>query len=89
MVLVLVARIQGAHYQQWERYWTEVYEVLTSLGYEISDKNKLVGEAKGEKVKDAIYDFYDDRRNNLDDTLVFYYLVMEYLMLTGRCTCIV
>ena len=32
---------------------TEVYEVLSSLGYEISDKNKLVGEAKGEKVKDA------------------------------------
>ena len=51
----------------------EVYEVLTSLGYEISDKNKLVGEAKGEKVKDAIYDFFDDRTNNLDDTLVFYY----------------
>ena len=25
---------------------TEVYEVLTSLGYGISDKNKLVGEAK-------------------------------------------
>jgi uncharacterized caspase-like protein len=32
-----------------------------------------IGEAKGEKVKDAIYDFFDDRRNNLDDTLVFYY----------------
>ena len=51
----------------------EVYEVLTSLGYEISHTNKLVGEAKGEKVKDAIYDFFDDKRNNLDDTLVFYY----------------
>ena len=51
----------------------EVYEILTSLGYEISDKNKLVGEAKGEKVKDAIYDFFDDKRNNLDDTLLFYY----------------
>jgi len=34
---------------------TEVYKVLSSLGYEISDKNKLLGEAKGEKVKDAIY----------------------------------
>ena len=37
---------------------TEIYEVLSSLGYEIPDKNKLVGEAKGEKVKDAIYDFF-------------------------------
>jgi hypothetical protein len=42
-------------------------------GYEISDKNKLVGEAKGEKVKDAIYDFFDDIRNIPDDTLLFYY----------------
>jgi tetratricopeptide (TPR) repeat protein len=52
---------------------TEVYEVLRSLGYEISNRNKLVGEAKGEKLRDAIYDFFDDKRNNLDDTLVFYY----------------
>ena len=50
---------------------TEIYEVLSSLGYEISDK--LVGEAKGERVRDAIYDFFDDKRNNLDDTLLFYY----------------
>lgn len=28
---------------------TEIYEVLSSLGYEISDKCKLIGEAKGEK----------------------------------------
>jgi len=51
----------------------EVYDVLTSLGYEISDKNKLVGEAKGEKLRDAIYDFFEDRTNNPDDTLLFYY----------------
>ena len=35
----------------------EIYDVLSSLGYEISDKFRLVGEAKGEKVRDAIYDF--------------------------------
>ena len=52
---------------------TEIYKVLSSLGYEVSDKNKLVGEAKGEKVKDAIYDFFDDIRNIPDDTLLFYY----------------
>ena len=51
----------------------EVSEVLSSLGYEISDKFKLVGEAKGEKVRDAIYDFFDNINNNLDDTLLFYY----------------
>ncbi len=52
---------------------TEMYKVLESLGYEISDKNKLLGEAKGEKVEDAIYDFFSDSKSNLDDTLLFYY----------------
>jgi uncharacterized caspase-like protein len=47
--------------------------LLSTLGYEVSDKNKLVGEAKGEKVKDAIYDFFDDIRNIPDDPLLFYY----------------
>jgi hypothetical protein len=51
----------------------EVYDVLTSLGYEIADKNKLIGKAMGTKVKDTIYDFFGDKRNNFDDTLVFYY----------------
>ena len=51
----------------------EVCEILSKLGYEISDKNKLVGEADGEKVKDAIYDFFGDIRTNPDDTLLFYY----------------
>jgi uncharacterized caspase-like protein len=27
----------------------------------------------GAKVKDTIYDFFDDRRDNPDDTLLFYY----------------
>ncbi|MFY9797655.1 MAG: pentapeptide repeat-containing protein [Candidatus Nitrosopolaris sp.] len=52
---------------------TEVYKVLSSLGYEISDKNKLLGEVKGIEVKDAIYDFFGDIRVNPDDTLLFYY----------------
>lgn len=51
----------------------EIYEVLSSLGYEVSDKFRLVGEAKGEKVRDSIYDFFDNVNNNLDDTLLFYY----------------
>jgi hypothetical protein len=49
---------------------TEIYQVLSSLGYEISDKYRLVGEAKGEKVKDVIYDFLDDIRNIPDDTII-------------------
>jgi uncharacterized caspase-like protein len=51
----------------------EVYDVLTSLGYEISDKNKLIGKAMGTKIKDTIYDFFDDKTDNPDDTLLFYY----------------
>jgi hypothetical protein len=45
----------------------EVYDVLTSLGYEISDENKLIGKAMGTKVN-AIYDFFDNKRDNPDDT---------------------
>ncbi|HXX97362.1 MAG TPA: caspase family protein [Candidatus Bathyarchaeia archaeon] len=52
---------------------TEVYEVLSSLGFEISEKNKLAGEAKWEKVRDTIYDFFVNSRNAPDDTLLFYY----------------
>jgi hypothetical protein len=51
----------------------EVYGALRALGYNISDNNKLVGEAEGQKVKDAIYDFFDDVKNSPDDTLLFYY----------------
>jgi uncharacterized caspase-like protein len=52
---------------------TEVYEVLSSLGFDISEKNKLAGEAKWEKVRDTIYDFFVNNRNGHDDTLLFYY----------------
>ena len=52
---------------------TEIYKVLNSLGYEISDKNKLIGEAKGTKLKETIEDFFDNDTNHLDDTLLFYY----------------
>lgn len=51
----------------------EVYKVLTKQRYNIPDKNRLVGEAKGEKLKDAIYDFFGNRNIHPDDTLVFYY----------------
>ena len=48
----------------------EVHEV--SLGFEIFEKNKLVGEAKWEKVRDTIYDFFVNNRNGHDDTLLFF-----------------
>lgn len=43
---------------------TEIYEVLSALGYEITDKNKLVGEADRNKVRNAIYDFFDVNANH-------------------------
>ncbi len=51
----------------------DMYEVLSSLDYEISDENNLIGEAKGEKIKDAIDDFFSDSNSKPDDTLLFYY----------------
>jgi len=42
----------------------KMYELLECLGYDISENNKLMGEAKEEKVKDAIYDFFLDEVTN-------------------------
>ena len=51
----------------------EIYEVLMSLGYRIPDNKKLVGQVKGNQIKDAIYDFFDDETINSQDTILFYY----------------
>jgi uncharacterized caspase-like protein len=50
-----------------------IYNLLNSLGYEISDKNKLVGHVLGENMRDAIIDFFTDEKIEPDDTLLFYY----------------
>ena len=51
----------------------KLYELLQSLGYEISDNHKLIGYVKFDRMRDAIYDFFGDINNNPDDTLLFYY----------------
>ena len=51
----------------------EMYEVLKSLGYQIPHNNKLVGQVKGNQIKDAIYDFFGDETINSQDTILFYY----------------
>lgn len=50
-----------------------MYGLLDSLGYEISENNKLIGKVEGEKVKDRIYDFFHNKYVHPDDTLLFYY----------------
>jgi hypothetical protein len=64
----------------------EVYEVLTSLGYEISDENRLIGKAMGTKVKDTIYDFFDDKRNDDKSHYFSIILVMACLAMTETFT---
>jgi hypothetical protein len=51
----------------------EICEVLKSLGYQIPDNNKLVGQVKGNQIKNAIYDFFGDETVNIQDTILFYY----------------
>jgi hypothetical protein len=51
----------------------EMCELLKSLGYEISDNNKLIGYVKFDTMREAIYDFFDNANSKADDTLVFYY----------------
>ncbi|MFZ0513919.1 MAG: caspase family protein [Candidatus Nitrosopolaris sp.] len=36
----------------------KMYELLKSQKYDISEKNKLVGEANWEKIRNTIYDFF-------------------------------
>jgi hypothetical protein len=59
----------------------EIYEVLKSLGYQIHDNSKLVGQVKGNQIKDTIYDFFGNENINSQDTILFIIRVMEYLTL--------
>ncbi|MGA9154632.1 MAG: hypothetical protein WBZ36_28960 [Candidatus Nitrosopolaris sp.] len=64
----------------------KVYDLLTSLGYEISDQNKLIGKALGTKVKDTIYDFFDNKE--IIQTIHYFsiILVMACLAMTETFT---
>jgi hypothetical protein len=44
----------------------KMFKALSSLDFEIPDENKLLGEAKGEKIKDVIDDFFSDSKSNPD-----------------------
>jgi hypothetical protein len=51
----------------------EVYNLLSSLGYEIHDKNKMIGYVQGENLRDTLIDFFTDEKIEPEDILVFYY----------------
>jgi hypothetical protein len=51
----------------------EMYELLKSLGYEILDNHKLVGQVEFDTMREAIYDFFDNAHTKAEDTIVFYY----------------
>jgi hypothetical protein len=51
----------------------EMYDLLKSLGYEILDSHKLVGQVKFDTMRDAIYDFFDNANTKAEDTLIFYF----------------
>jgi uncharacterized protein YjbI with pentapeptide repeats len=51
----------------------EMYDLLKSLGYEIADTNRLIGEVKWETMREAILKFFGDRSIKAKDTLLFYF----------------
>src|SRR5215213_7383390 len=51
----------------------KMYELLKSLRFEISDNHRLIGYVKYDKMRDAIYDFFDNTDTIADDMLLFYY----------------
>ena len=51
----------------------EMYELLKSLGYQISDSHKLIGQVNYQMIREAIIDFFTDTNTKAEDTLLFYY----------------
>ena len=51
----------------------EVCNLLSSLGYEIHNKNKIIGHLQVVNLRDTIIDFFTDEKIESEDTLVFYY----------------
>ncbi len=51
----------------------DIYNTLKSLGYNLSENNRLIGKISWNKMRDSIYDFFTDKNIKPDDMLVFYY----------------
>jgi hypothetical protein len=51
----------------------DMYETLKSLGYNITDNNRLVGYISWNEMRDTIYDFFTDSDIKPEDLLMFYY----------------
>jgi Caspase domain/Bacterial Ig domain len=51
----------------------EMCELLTSLGYEISDNHRLIGHVGFNQMREAIYDFFDNSSALGNQTLLFYF----------------
>jgi hypothetical protein len=51
----------------------DVFELLTSLGYEILKDHRLIGHVNFNQMRDAIFDFFNNDYTNADETLVFYF----------------
>lgn len=51
----------------------EVSKVLSSLDYDIKDGNVLLGHIEWQKMRETIYDFFNNDNTMPDDLLLFYY----------------
>jgi len=51
----------------------KMYQLLKSLGYEIPESNKLVGQVNSQTMRDTLSDFFTQRGINSKDTLLFYF----------------
>jgi hypothetical protein len=60
-----------------------IYELLKSIGYQIQDNHKLIGEVKYDVMKNAIKDFFT-KNNESNDILLFYFSGHGIVEGTGR-----
>ena len=51
----------------------EIFNVLSSLQYEVAHNKPLIGYIQWNNLRDSIYDFFNNEITNPEDTLLFYY----------------
>lgn len=48
-------------------------DLLKSIGYQISNDHKLIGDIRFDEMRDALFSFFYDNKNSDDDILLVYY----------------
>ena len=51
----------------------KMHELLKSIGYEVSEKNGLIGSVSWDMMRETLINFFNSDKIKSNDTLLFYY----------------